>query len=101
MRKILQFEEHSRRGHLKGSQYLKLILKLPYSMRERWRRVADYIMELQRRPVKFDDLVSFIDREARKATNPVFGQMTESSKMIEARSGEGTVQKTLPNSPHK
>ena len=42
-------------------------------MRERWRRVVDDIMELQGRPVKLDDLVSFIDPEARIATNPVFG----------------------------
>ena len=93
---------------MKGSQYSskfdqpdniqKLIFKLPYSMRERWRRVVDDIMELQGRPVKFDDLVSFIDREARIATNPVFGQISESSKMVEARSGKGTVQKLLPKS---
>ena len=93
---------------MKGSQYSskfdqpdniqKLILKLPYSMRERWRRVVDDIMELQGRPVKFDDLVSFIDREARIATNPVFVQIAESSKMVEARSCKGTVQKSLPKS---
>ena len=93
---------------MKGSQYSskfdqpdniqKLILKLPYSMRERWRRVVDDIMELQGRPVKFDDLVSFIDREARIATNPDFGQITENSRMDEARSGKGTVQKSLPKS---
>ncbi|XP_044166815.1 uncharacterized protein LOC122950873 [Acropora millepora] len=67
-------------------------------MRERWRRVVDDIMELQGRPVKFDDLVSFIDREARIATNPVFGQITESSKTVEARSSRGAVQKLLPKS---
>ena len=55
-------------------------------------------MELQGRPVKFDDLVSFIDREARIATSPVFGQITESSKILEARSSKGTVQKLLPKS---
>ena len=93
---------------MKGSQYSskfdqpdniqKLIFKLPYNMRERWRRVVDDIMELQGRPVKFDDLVSFIDREARIATNPVFGQITESSKILEARSSRGAVQKLLPKS---
>ena len=76
----------------------KLILKLPYSMRERWRRVVDDIMQLQGRPVKFDDLASFIDREARITTNPVVGQITHSSKTVEARSGKGTVQKLLPKS---
>ena len=37
-------------------------------MRERWRRVVDDIMELQRRPVKFDDVATFIDRETRIAS---------------------------------
>ena len=93
---------------MKGSQYSskfdqpdniqKLIYKLPYNMRERWRRVVDDIMELQGSPVKFDDLVSFIDREARIATNPVFGQITESSKILEARCSRGAVQKLLPKS---
>ena len=91
---------------MKGSQYSskfdqpdniqKLIFKLPYNMRERWRRVVDDIMELQGRPVKFDDLLSFIDREARIATNPVFGQITEGSKILKA--SMGTVQKLLPKS---
>ncbi|KAL9986036.1 hypothetical protein ACROYT_G000097 [Oculina patagonica] len=52
---------------MEGSQYSskfdqpdsfqKLILKLPFNMRERWRRVVDEIMEHQKRPVKFDDVV--------------------------------------------
>ena len=46
----------------------KLIFKLPYNMRERWRRVVDDIMELQRRPVKFDDVATFVDRETRIAS---------------------------------
>ena len=49
-------------------------------MRERWHCVIHDIMELQGRPVKFDDLVAFIDHEARIATNPVFGQITELKK---------------------
>ena len=36
-------------------------------------------MEQQKRPVKFDDVVMFIDREARIATNPVFGKILQTS----------------------
>ena len=71
---------------LAGSQYAskfdqpgniqKLIFKLPFNMRERWRRSADDIMERQLRPVEFNDLVAFMDREARIATNPVFGNIS-------------------------
>ncbi|KAK2558836.1 hypothetical protein P5673_019053 [Acropora cervicornis] len=48
-------------------------------MRERWRRSADDIMERQLRPVEFNDLVAFMDREARIATNPVFGNISATS----------------------
>lgn len=68
----------SGKNTMEGSQYSskfdqpdniqKLIFKLPYNMRERWRCVVDDIMELQRRPVKFDDVATFIDRETRIAS---------------------------------
>lgn len=72
---------------LAGSQYIskfdqpgniqKLVLKIPYSMRERWRRLADDIMDRQLRPVQFSDFVAFVDREARILTNPVFGKISD------------------------
>ena len=45
-------------------------------MRERLRHSADDIMERQFRPVEFNDLVAFMDPEARIATNPVFGNIS-------------------------
>ena len=71
---------------LAGSQYAskfdqpgnihKLIFKLPFNMRDRWRRSADDIMERQPRPVEFNYPVAFMDREARVATNPLFGNIS-------------------------
>ena len=58
----------------------KLIFKLPFRMREKWRRHVDYIMELQSRPVNFSDLVAFVDQEARIATNPVFGDISDKTQ---------------------
>ena len=68
----------------------KLVFKLPFAMRERWRRSANDIMELQSRPVKFGDLVAFVDREARIATNPVFGNISSFAK-----SGSGSARRSL------
>ena len=51
-------------------------------MRERWRRLVDDIMELQKRPVKFNDVITFVDREARIATNPVFGKISVDTKVV-------------------
>ena len=58
----------------------KLVLKLPYSLRERWRRTADVVMEFQARPVEFSDFVAFVNRKVRIITNPVFGKIFHSSK---------------------
>ena len=57
----------------------KLVLKLPFYTRERWRRRADDIMEVLCRPVLFSDFVAFVDSEARIVSNPVFGNITGSS----------------------
>ena len=76
---------------LAGSQYIskfdqpgnieKLVLKLPYSLRERWRYLADDIMDRQLRPVQFSDFVAFVDREAKILTNPVFGKISYTIKI--------------------
>ena len=53
----------------------KLVFKPPYNLRERWRRTADDIMELQARPVEISDLLAFVDRGVRIITNPVFAKI--------------------------
>ena len=58
----------------------KLVLKLPFNLRERWRRLVDDIMESEIRAVRFRDFAEFVDNEARVATNPVFGRISEGTK---------------------
>ena len=58
----------------------KLALKLPFSLRVRWRRLVDEIMEDQGRAIRFNDLAEFVDHEARVATNPLFGKIVEDSR---------------------
>ncbi|XP_068735477.1 uncharacterized protein [Montipora capricornis] len=58
----------------------KLSLKLPFSLRVRWRRLVDEIMEDQERAIRFNDLAEFVDHEARVATNPLFGKIVEDSR---------------------
>ena len=47
--------------------------KLPQHSQHRWRQRADAIDEGEGRAVNFEDLVKFVAKEARVATNPVFG----------------------------
>ena len=58
----------------------KLVLKLPFSLRTRWRRLVDHIMKVELRLINFGDLAEFVDNEAKVATNPVFGRIVEDAK---------------------
>ena len=59
-------------------------------------------MESQSRPVNFSDLVAFVDQEARIATNPVFGDIsdkTQSSSDFRSRSAPQTSPGFKPPKP--
>ena len=58
----------------------KLVLKLPFNMRVRWRRLVDDVMETEARAAMFADFANFVDHEARIATNPVFGRILEDAR---------------------
>ena len=58
-------------------------------MRERWRRVADDIMDRQLMPVQFSDFVAFVDREARILTNPVFGKISDTIRSAPGQRSSG------------
>jgi len=91
---------------MQGNRYLdkfehldnikKLIMKLHYNMRDRWRRVVYDIMEACDEPVVFSSLVDFVDREARIATSPIFGKIDSADK---PRHNSGSVNPTLKPSP--
>ena len=52
----------------------RILEKLPYYMQERWRRHVYKITETESRSVNFNDIVVFIDEEARVQSNPLFGR---------------------------
>ena len=54
-----------------------VVSKLPYKMRKRWRAVAFDIKERGRR-AKFADLMKYIDRQAKIASDPIFGNIPDS-----------------------
>ena len=55
-----------------------MVSKLPYKMRERWRAGAFDIKERSGRRAKFADLVKYIDRQAKIASDPLFGNIPDS-----------------------
>nr|XP_021329205.1 uncharacterized protein LOC110439111 [Danio rerio] len=55
-----------------------VISKLPYKLKERWRVEAFELKERRGRRARFADLVSFIDRQAKIAIDPLFGNISDS-----------------------
>ncbi|KAJ8390520.1 hypothetical protein AAFF_G00103170 [Aldrovandia affinis] len=55
-----------------------VVSKLPYKMKEHWRAEAYNIKERRDRRAKFADLVSYIEHQAKIATDPLFGDIPDS-----------------------
>ena len=56
-----------------------VINRLPYDLRKKWRNTADQISEDQDREIKFKDIVVFVEKQARAASHPVFGDISARS----------------------
>lgn len=54
-----------------------IISKLPFKLRDKWRGVACDIQERSERRARFSDLVSFVDKQAKIASHPLFGNIQE------------------------
>ncbi|XP_017297078.2 uncharacterized protein LOC108251331 [Kryptolebias marmoratus] len=54
-----------------------IILKLPYKIRERWRNVACDLQENSGQRALFTDLVAFIEKQVKVASDPLFGNIMD------------------------
>ena len=65
---------------------LKLVIgRLPYELRKRWRARADRISEDENREIVFNDVVQFVEREARAASHPILGDMSNAKDQHEKK----------------
>lgn len=62
-----------------------VISKLPYKIREKWRTTAFEIHEEGRGRARFSHLVEFIDRQAKVAQDPLFGDVIQGSQTIKGK----------------
>ncbi|KAL7849609.1 hypothetical protein SRHO_G00212320 [Serrasalmus rhombeus] len=56
---------------------LAVIKKLPYKLKDKWRTVACDIQERQHCRATFVDIVFFLERQVKIATDPVFGNLCD------------------------
>ncbi|KAJ8332985.1 hypothetical protein SKAU_G00418810 [Synaphobranchus kaupii] len=65
-----------------------VVSKLPYKLKERWRAEAYHIKEQRSRRAKFDDLVRYIDYQAKMAMDPLFGNIPDSRPTTAGRTDQ-------------
>ena len=58
----------------------KIINRLPFGMRLRWRDAVDRIVEKEGRDVNIADVTEFVTAKARAATHPIFGKVVNEHK---------------------
>ena len=64
----------------------RIVEKLPFALRRRWRDVADSITEEQKRDKTTEDITEFVDKRARVTNHPQFGHLKESISETRNRS---------------
>lgn len=65
-----------------------VVSKLPYKIREKWCNAAFEIKERRGHGARFADLVLFIDRQAKIAMDPLFGDLQDSCTSTVGKSKE-------------
>lgn len=77
-----------------------IVSKLPFKLRDRWRSIVCDFQEKQNKRVRFEQLVEFVEKQARIALEPMFGDiidLTTSKGGFKTKSAD-TKQKLKPTS---
>ncbi|CAB3981354.1 PREDICTED: uncharacterized protein LOC107342904, partial [Paramuricea clavata] len=77
----------------------KIVNRLPYALRRKWRDVADNITENQEREITIDDISTFVAKVARAAAHPIFGDLNGDSKELKGRDEQNHLRRRGENKP--
>ena len=58
----------------------RIVERLPYGLRQKWREVVDDVIQRQSRDVTVEDITSFVEKRARVATHPIFGNIASDGR---------------------
>ena len=58
----------------------KIIDRLPYGLKLKWREIVDTVMQKEKRDVTVKDITDFIQIRARVANHPIFGKISSDAK---------------------
>ena len=58
----------------------KIIERLPFSLKQKWRETVDNIMQREKREASFKDIAAFVETRARVTTHPIFGNISNDAR---------------------
>jgi len=73
----------------------EVVARLPFSLRQKWREVADEITESKAREVTIPDIADFVEKKARVLTHPIFGDIISEPKSKSVLDGKRPVNRRL------
>ncbi|PFX14233.1 hypothetical protein AWC38_SpisGene21625 [Stylophora pistillata] len=79
----------------------KIIGRLPFGLRQRWREKADHITADLKREVTIGDIAEFVEAKARIANHPVFGNIYSNEDKNTAAGAGSKRRHRTPSKEHK
>ena len=73
----------------------KVVARLPFSLRQKWREVADEKTEAKAREVTIADIADFVEKKARILTHPIFGDIISEPKSKSVLEGRRSANRRL------
>ena len=61
----------------------KIVERLPFSLKIKWRETVDSIMQRDRRDVNLKDIAEFVETRARVTNHPIFGKVSNDSRRLD------------------
>ncbi len=58
----------------------KIVEKLSFGFRQKWRDVADEITQVKQREITIEDIALFVEKRARACNHPIFGKISRETK---------------------
>ena len=72
-----------------------VIARLPFELRRKWRNLVDAICQNGEREIVFQDVVHFVEREARTISHPIFGDLSCAKEHTEKKFSQSSKHKAV------
>ncbi|XP_068724103.1 uncharacterized protein [Montipora capricornis] len=77
----------------------KIVDRLPYTLRLKWREMADKVMQQEQRDANLKDITDFVESRSRVTNHPIFGKISGDSRFSNSTDRTKQVRRTAKSFP--